>query len=595
MSVIGKNKVNASLATESRRLYRFSLVITIFLFVTILSSFLSNRLYRDYDKKGQAYLRRVNSYIVALNGNGMLYSSEIREEAEELYPDLASGWRSLPDPMKGTAFMEPPQFGDQKSRDDYYREVVDFVTSFRSDQSDLVDRIYHYQIIFLLLALTLCLVSFRKHSLWNKHQNQFFTDLTDGVNKIDRVLRYEETRWNPHPLAESQDLARAIYRIEESIHFNRNLQDMDVRDNLDSVLRHIHSLVSKDMECDRIALAFVNRSREIIAESFFALYDKTYLSPGFRESLDTSSLGEVLRKNQNYRILDDLPSYVRTKHSPTTEMLVKEGIQSSLTLPLYFRQKGLAFVFISSKKVRAYDEAKALKAIRIVDLLKNKLYIEYILQSVIADTAQSFVSLMARKDNETSEHIKRMSRYSQIIARAYSSKVKKLSPRFIREILWYAPLHDIGKVGIPDAILLKEGPLDKEERQIINEHVQIGSAVIQDVNSLLSQSYSFNTMEVAIQIIEDHHESYDGTGYPKGLKGENISLAGRIVAIADVFDALTSHRPYKSAYSVEKSIGIMKDEMKGHFDPLLMECFLDSLPEINEVRICFQDGDIREE
>lgn len=180
------------------------------------------------------------------------------------------------------------------------------------------------------------------------------------------------------------------------------------------------------------------------------------------------------------------------------------------------------------------------------------------------------------KDNETGLHVKRMSLFSHKIALETG-----MTEREARLILKAAPMHDIGKIGIPDSILLKPGKLDSEEWEVMQTHAQIGADILSDGDSAI--------LKLAETIAITHHEKWDGSGYPNGLAGEDIPLAGRIVAIADVFDALTSERPYKKAWPTEKAVNLIKEESGKHFDPSLVLVFLSVLDEIIDIKEKLKD------
>lgn len=175
------------------------------------------------------------------------------------------------------------------------------------------------------------------------------------------------------------------------------------------------------------------------------------------------------------------------------------------------------------------------------------------------------------KDNETGMHVIRMSHYSQTLALAFG-----YSSEQAEEILNAAPMHDVGKIGIPDFIIQKPGKLSPEEWEIMKRHPEIGAEIIGDHHSTL--------LKLARSIAITHHEKFDGTGYPYQLKGENIPLEGRIIAIADVFDALTTVRPYKKAWEVDAAIEFLKQESGKHFDPVLVQKFITVLPKILEIK-----------
>ncbi len=176
------------------------------------------------------------------------------------------------------------------------------------------------------------------------------------------------------------------------------------------------------------------------------------------------------------------------------------------------------------------------------------------------------------KDNETGLHVIRMSHYSHKIAEA----IHHDNDSWAELIFNAAPMHDIGKIGVADNILLKPGKLDDEEWKVIRKHPEFGAAIIGEHNSKLLQM----SKEVALS----HHEKWDGSGYPYGLKGEAIPISGRIIAIADVFDALTTARPYKKAWSVDDAVELIDKESGSHFDPQLTPIFHDVMPAILEIK-----------
>jgi putative two-component system response regulator len=195
-------------------------------------------------------------------------------------------------------------------------------------------------------------------------------------------------------------------------------------------------------------------------------------------------------------------------------------------------------------------------------------------------TRQQIIRRLGRaaefKDNETGNHVLRMSHYARLIAEAHG-----LGSEASDIIYSTSPMHDIGKIGIPDAILLKPGKLDAEEWKIMQQHPLMGAEIIgKHENELL---------ETARIIAISHHEKWDGSGYPLGLKGEDIPLEGRIVAIADVFDALLSVRPYKPALPLEQALHYLESQSGRHFDPQLIGAFEKAMPEILRIREIYAD------
>lgn len=180
------------------------------------------------------------------------------------------------------------------------------------------------------------------------------------------------------------------------------------------------------------------------------------------------------------------------------------------------------------------------------------------------------------RDNETGTHIRRMAHYSAAIARAMG-----LPDKISRAILSSAPMHDIGKIGIPDSILLKPGKLTEKEWEIMRMHPIIGAKILEGSN--------IGIIKMGKGIALTHHERWDGKGYPNGLKETQIALPGRVVALADVFDALTTERPYKPAFSIERSLQIISEESGKQFDPDVVAAFFAIIDEILEIKAEFKD------
>jgi putative two-component system response regulator len=174
------------------------------------------------------------------------------------------------------------------------------------------------------------------------------------------------------------------------------------------------------------------------------------------------------------------------------------------------------------------------------------------------------------KDNETGLHVIRMSHYSRLLGEAYGLDEHEVEDLFIA-----APMHDIGKIGIPDRILQKPGRLEPDEWAVMRTHPTIGASII--------GAHESSMLKLAHDVALCHHEKWDGSGYPRGLQGEDIPLFGRIVAVADVFDALTSVRPYKPAWPLEEACAWLRDQRGLHFQPELVDLFLERLAPIQDI------------
>ncbi|MEB3184112.1 MAG: two-component system response regulator [Cyanobacteriota bacterium] len=232
------------------------------------------------------------------------------------------------------------------------------------------------------------------------------------------------------------------------------------------------------------------------------------------------------------------------------------------------------------------------------DILKDNN--TYLAEEVIKRTAEveavqdttilAMASLAETRDNETGAHIKRTQHYVQALAQhlqANPAYAKELTPEKIDILFKSAPLHDIGKVGIPDAILLKPGGLTDEEFEIMKTHTTLGKVTIEQAEASLRSPSSF--LVTAKEIAYCHHEKWNGSGYPQGLAGDQIPLPARLMALADVYDALVSERVYKAAFSHEVASGIIVEGSGTHFDPTVVEAFLALSDRFQEIRRLYSD------
>ena len=276
--------------------------------------------------------------------------------------------------------------------------------------------------------------------------------------------------------------------------------------------------------------------------------------------------------SQDTQIVVD--AYDDYRFNPEVDKATGYLTQSMLAVPLLDNQGQTIGVFQAlNKKDSVFTnlDAEILMLISnyAASAIENAILYDKI-RSTQAKIIQKLASAAEFKDQETSKHTKRVGLYSAILGAAYG-----LSEHEVHKLELAAPMHDTGKIGIPDRIMLKPDKLDDDEFVIMKTHARIGYQLLYDVED--------DYLKTAALISLEHHEKYNGSGYPVGKKGEEISIYGRIVAIADVFDALLSERPYKKAWSFEEALAFLKKERGTHFDPVLIDLFFQNLEKIHHV------------
>lgn len=300
---------------------------------------------------------------------------------------------------------------------------------------------------------------------------------------------------------------------------------------------------------------------------------------------DAPSLKNVFERGVP-RVVNDLDMFKDGKHKHTKRIKV-QGYAASYTMPMYNEGIFIGFLFFNANTKNVFDE----NVLRQLDIYGHMISLLVVNELISVQTLTAAVkttgNLSHLRDPETGGHLDRMSRYSRLIANALADKYK-LDDAYIEHIFMYAPLHDIGKIGIPDRILLKEGPLNEEEWHIMQTHARIGREMIDNLLENFGL-VNFEDVDVLRNIAEFHHEKINGMGYPKGIKSEQIPLEARIVAVADVFDALTSVRSYKEAWSNEKAIEMLESLAGEALDKECVQALLENMGDVLKIQKRFAE------
>ena len=265
-------------------------------------------------------------------------------------------------------------------------------------------------------------------------------------------------------------------------------------------------------------------------------------------ALDMGAFGYVIKPFEANEVLINVANALRRRKLEIENAMHRENLEEVVRTRTIALQQALEWLERSEKELRLSRE----------------------------ETIQRLAIAAEYRDSSTAQHIQRMSHYCELLARRYG-----LSPERCDLIRTASPMHDIGKIGTPDHVLLKPGKFTPEEFKVITQHTEIGYRILAGSDSEL--------LKVAALIAWTHNERFDGTGYPRGLKGETLPLEGRITAIADNFDALTTQRVYKPAYDFDHAKELMLKERGKHFDPELLDIFFDSMEEITRIYDQFAD------
>jgi HD-GYP domain-containing protein (c-di-GMP phosphodiesterase class II) len=298
------------------------------------------------------------------------------------------------------------------------------------------------------------------------------------------------------------------------------------------------------------------------------------------------SLRHILDRGQP-RVINNMLTFEDDAHEHT-QRIGRAGYAASYTMPIFNAGAFLGFLFFNSFDKEVFNE----KALQTLDLFGHLIALMVVneLSSVMTLSAalKSTRRITHLRDPETGSHLDRMSRYSRVIARALATR-HDLEDDYIEHVFMFAPLHDIGKIAIPDSILLKRGALTDGEMQVMQTHVAKGAQIIDDLLADFGLS-QVDHVDILRNIAACHHEAVNGSGYPDGRGGEGIPLEARIVAVADVFDALTSKRPYKEAWSTDDAFEMLQSMAGEKLDMECVQALLEHREEVEDIKRCFEEN-----
>ncbi len=357
--------------------------------------------------------------------------------------------------------------------------------------------------------------------------------------------------------------------------------------NLTEHLRVVHGVISSRYPAiDRVALATYDPASDALKTFVSSNHDGIKLDHYFARLSDVPSLKKLALTRQS-RVVDDIDSTFNTNSSHTS-WLKSRDYRSSFTVPVFHGEQLTGFLFFDSKKPLSFD----IETAGFLEIFSSLIAQLYLLQLQVVHGMVGTVNVasgLARiRDLETGQHLERMAAYSQLMAIRMADK-HQLSDEFIEYLFLFAPLHDIGKVGIPDKVLLKPGQLDAPEWEVMRRHVEIGELIINQMagDLKLGNGLAFTVMH---NIVAYHHERGDGSGYPHKLKMDAIPLEARIVAVADVYDALSSRRPYKEPWqAADIAIEIESEVRKGHLDGECVIALMEAVSEREQIQRKFAD------
>ena len=356
------------------------------------------------------------------------------------------------------------------------------------------------------------------------------------------------------------------------------IQAFSNRTSIRGQLREVHQNLKVELPLiTRVAVALYDEPTDIL-ETFVHSTDAEVVPFSHHEArlAQMPSLYDLARRGCP-RVIEDLGARTTAAvpGSDAVRRLLETGFRSTYTVPFYDQGRFFGFLFFDAREPD-YFSAASVRHLSVYAHLISLLIINEISRASALRSAILVARKMSHSHNEeTGAHLDRMARYAQLIARAIANSDGSpgIEDEFVEFVFLYAPLHDVGKIAVPDRVLLKPGRLSADEFEVMKTHVTAGMEIIESIASSFRISEG-QRVGLLRNIVRYHHETMDGSGYPNGCQGGDIPLEARIVAVADVFDALTTERCYKTAWTNDAAYRLLRDRAGRSFDPQCVEALV---------------------
>lgn len=460
--------------------------------------------------------------------------------------------------------------------------ATDLTSAFRNMMEMKLNQITWLNRISIILSFLIAISIF-----WGVYR-KIFKPMSQTIDAFQRVALGELS--HQVDISDTEELGQltsSFNRLTARLNSLFGLTDRIYQaTSLDEIIKFVYQEFNGLLPIDWVAMLRMDVSKQQMIVGHIYSNEEQILREGDIISIKHPVLQDVFNENKVVsfnHLEEDLKKYNGENEFFTN--LVRMNMKSMIVFPLFISGDERALLIFSTHEENAYKNSHRELLSNITSQVSHAFERSIGMESLVVSAVEGLAKLAESRDPETGDHLVRMSLYSYILAQElYDEGIyqEEYGSSYPRHVFNFAPMHDIGKVGVEDSILLKPGKLTDEQWVEMKKHPVIGADVLRRCESQVNLA-GYSMFKIGIEIAEGHHEKFDGSGYPYQRKGQEIPLSARIVALADVFDALTSRRPYKEAWPVEKALILIDEETGKHFDPEVVKAFKSALPKIMEV------------